>query len=314
MTAICWMIKQKVFKIREEILIDESKLSKIITYLELMMMTSRVYSNWKHFSTLIIVSFDLIDVWITEFHNNYFDRDAQLVVFYNKVDFNNNIDAKWKKYWKNFKSMCNLLCFLNSADSNFAQVIVLTLYTMWSLRIIIKMNTLISKRASQIFTDKENVVKNENEINNTKQFILDFEKLISQWSENIRFDKVMMNETHTIKNVKFKANKMINLLSVNYHWFITTISMFNKSLNMNEFLTILHQKHFDNEALSLFVDFVKVYNKTSRFEDINLHVLSLTLWQALFREKKMINFTALIAFSRIFNRILLRRVMRVVVT
>ena len=111
-----------------------------------------------------------------------------------------------------------------------------------------------------------------------------------------RFDHIIADENHKIKNKHTEIYKIIALLEISHMWFLIVILMYNKILNLNDYLKILYrnewkrffaekQNNDENDQKQLFKNLKKKYVhyfstkkndifKISNSNDLLLHLLN----------------------------------------
>ena len=63
-----------------------------------------------------------------------------------------------------------------------------------------------------------------------------------------KFDHIIINKNHKIKNKHMKIYKTITLLETSHMWFLIIILMYNKILNLNNYLKILYRNEWKKSS------------------------------------------------------------------
>ena len=124
-----------------------------------------------------------------------------------------------------------------------------------------------------------------------------------------RFNHIIADENHKIKNKYIKIHKTIILLETSHVWFLIIMLMYNKILNLNNYLKILYRNEWkkssaekqnndenDQKKQQSFKNLKEKYAhyfstekndifKTNDLNDLSLHLLNLKIFWSFFKNK-----------------------------
>lgn len=340
--VIHWMLLQEKRDIKKDILIDKLSLDKTMTSLQLVSFSFKFHEEL-YYSMLIVISSELIDIWLFEFHVNFFNI-MTLLFFYDIVDADETFNLKWKKYWINQQTLVKTVWKLDLNNFITERVIIFMIYSMWmhcitshQLKCMSNLKWETEKKMISVMNTIDNnlelTLTSETDINsliNSKTKLIlswvlktfkdskekDFKNIIKNikffWSENLCFWRIIFDEAHIIKNMCFWNNKMICQLFTQIHWAVTATSLANRLYDILRFLHLIYHDEFEKSAFdySENLDFFEVYQKTSLNSSDLLYILNSWLCNYLFFENMMNNQILLITLFCILNRIMMRQTMR----
>ena len=191
------MLNQKEELFHKEILDDKCELEKTIQTLKLVTEIVKK-SITSHRSTLILVSSEIINIWLHEIHWHY-NNEFQIILYYEIIESESSTDFIWKKYMINFKNINKKLSELDFNDFKIKIIIILSSYLIWHKQTYYwkeERASLIrrwekSKCANQIKDDSDDESESDQE-DNTKNFFM--------WLQNCLFQQIILNEKHVMKN------------------------------------------------------------------------------------------------------------------
>lgn len=222
-------------QIFEEFICDTMRLRKIFTaYLFLTLVNNWFHMNMKkHKSILLLCSFKIVLNQWYQMREKFFSDLHIMIVYENKSSeesFQSKLNWIFSMTVRNnsydFITWSLKIKYMwNQIDYKTFKTVLLTSYDIW--------HSCILKLKTKVIRNKEEA-KIENII------------YVSNWTD--RFFLVLMNEEHRLQNSDIKTHLSVNLLSCEYHWFLTATSFINnllisKSLYQYEALLICISEH-----------------------------------------------------------------------
>ena len=83
-----------------------------------------------HKSMLILVSSEIVDIWLHEIHQHYSDK-FQIILYYEIIKLEDSTNSIWKKYMINFKNINKKLSELDFNNFKIKITIILSSYSIW---------------------------------------------------------------------------------------------------------------------------------------------------------------------------------------